>query len=391
MGFKELIQGQWKTQSKAYVNGWITNIEPKESQTPVESATFATPTDGPGRFYVQVRCTDLRIRYEVEKLTQWQPVLQSQIQWRTPNDTISVSATFGPSTFRSLGESSFKTLAAENVALSGELPLNQDISLLVGLLREPGNSLLDRATNFLSSLAEFTHVPQLSTAAPIADKIAEGVDKLLGNDDSQGILALSLQIDATKPASGYYVCSSADRQKRSTDLMRVYKERLQVWAANEQGKSEWQYVTEFDYFLLNVALEPPQPNRWRTLPSILDKVQASTRKLDEANTSGALVGASIEMLEAARLARFSPDLIFIDQKSTQETIRQEWDTSVANRATTIAKTHSQPVWDKKETTHEIAETMTKPPGLNDKLQPNPFDAESFRAVGKAISEKISAI
>lgn len=319
MSFTEKIGQWWRSNADTVVNGWL-------------DATEVPGTEG--RNYLQVRCTDLGLQYNREWFAERRPVLQGIVRWPHRGGSISVSSTIGPSNFTNLHEGSFGTLVSSDVELTGNLPLNaSDVDVTVGLLAAPGESLLDRASKFLGDLAELTKAPQLTTAAPIAQKIAAGVDSLLGNDETKGLLAFRTSIPADTPRRGYYVLTDWPTNKGSLEALRVSNNKLQV---NDKSVG-WSEPQDFNYLVLEFRVEGSKPTRWEELPEIFDVFSTALDKLANATTRKAVADAGVALELAVNAAQNSSNLTAGDREIAEVEMLRKWERRLRRRSQEIAE------------------------------------------------------
>ena len=291
-------------------------------------------TESPeGHQYLQVRCAAMSLRFSRDRLTDRTPVLQSVIRWPTREGPIAISQTIDQSRFTlgaDGGDGGFLVFDVADKALCGELPLNfGDVEVDVAVLAVPGSSLLDRATAFLSEVAALTLVPQLTAAAPLATKIANGVDSLLGNDEVEGILALSTSVPADAPRAGYYVVTDLTANStHSLDDLSVIDDRLQRYS---RERKRWEPATGFSYLLLEVVIDGSKPNRWADLPEIVDLSVAALTSLSTARTEQDVRDAWPQMHLAVLKALYSQNLAHRDRDLAAKSLTDQWKQEVLRR------------------------------------------------------------
>lgn len=324
MGFWDKIGALWKKESEQYVHGWV------------QSSPAAEPVEpGAGTHYLQVRLTAMSLRYSREKLAGRSPVLQSAIRWPVGGEWITVAQTIDRTRFSQAATpeeaADFAVYQVSDLALSGDLPLNTgDVEVTVALLAAPGSSVLDHATSFLNDIASLTLVPQLTAAAPVATKIAGGVDKLLGNDEVAGVLAFCTSIPADAPRDGYYLVTDVPAQS-GQDLARfgVKDHTLLHWSDQAQA---WQPAAGFSYLLLEFSVEESKPTRWTELPEITDLSKAALQQLAQAATDADVERAAPQLKLAAMKALYSPDLAHVDRDPAAQALADQWKQQVARLA-----------------------------------------------------------
>ena len=202
--------------------------------------------------------------------------------WPSGDERITVSTTLGPSSFTALNEGDFARLVQRDVVLTGDLPMNTDaVSVVVGLMAAPGDTLLDQATEFLGDLASLTRVPQLTMAAPVATKIAQGVDKLLGNDETFGLIALQTSIQADRLTDGYLVVTDWPTDEGSLERLAVSGSGLKVRDAD--NSDVLRPATGFNYMVLDVQVTPSKPQRWRELTTVSALTKSAVGQLAAPN------------------------------------------------------------------------------------------------------------
>lgn len=324
MGFWDKIGALWKTESQQYVHGWVHS-----------SPAAAAIDPGAGTHYLQVRLTAMSLRYSRDKLAGRSPVLQSAIRWPVGGEWITVAQTIDRSRLSQAADPEdapdFEVYQVSDLALSGDLPLNAgDVEVSVALLAAPGSSVLDHATAFLNDIASLTLVPQLTTAAPVASKIAGGVDKLLGNDEVSGVLAFCTSVPAEEPRDGFYLVTDVPTQS-GQDLARfaVKDHTLLHWSDQAQA---WQPAAGFSYLLIEFSVEGPKPTRWTELPEITDLSKAALQQLAQATTDADVERAAPQLKLAAMKALYSPDLAHVDRDPAAQALADQWKQQVVRLA-----------------------------------------------------------
>lgn len=315
MGVQEKLMDLWRRESSGVVNGWLPN----------GGSTFGPQDEG--KRYLEISCLDLAIKYERQRFGERRPVVQSLVTWPNDDERITVSRTLGPSSFTNLHDGSFAQLLQSSVALTGDLPMNSGaVDVVVGLLAAPGDSLLDKATDFLSDLAELTQVPQLTAAAPVASKIMGGVDKLFGNDETSGLLALQTSVQADRLRDGYLVVTDWPTDKGRLDRLRISDGRLEV--SNGQ---EWQPASGFNYFVLEFATRPSKPDRWQELDSVAKLVKGALGQLAKARSEEDVAAAGNALLVAMNEVAFEPNLTIEDRQVGSARVQAKWDQACMSR------------------------------------------------------------
>lgn len=326
MSIKDKLMDLWQRESSAVVHGWLPGGQ-----------TYGP--DDEGTRYLEISCVDLSIKYDRERLGTRRPVLQSLVTWPNRSDRITVSRTLGPSNFTALHDGDFAHLLQSGVALTGDLPMNAgSVDVVIGLLAAPGESLLDKATDFLSDLAELTQVPQLTAAAPIASKITGGVDKLLGNEETIGLLALQTSIQADALRDGYLVVT--DWPAETGDLGRL---RVQDGQGLEQlgDDQQWRPARGFNYVVLRVVTRPSKPDRWEELMAVSTLVQDALDELAEARTDEDVTAAGSAILVAMSKVTLEENLTREDREVGGDRIQAAWERAVAKRAKVLERTAAE--------------------------------------------------
>ena len=268
-------------------------------------------------------------------------MLQSLVSWPNNRDRITVASTLGPSSFTALNEGDFARLIQKDVALTGDLPMNGDaVNIVVGLLAAPGDSILDQATEFLGDLASLTQVPQLTAAAPVASKIAQGVDKLLGNDDIAGLLAMQASIQADRLKDGYLVVTDWPTTEGALDRLAVTGEGLRV--RDSDDPKFLRPPSGFNFLVLDVQVTPSKPQRWRQLASVADLAAQANEQLARAKSAEDVAAAGSSILVAMSTVLFEPNLTTEDQEVAAAAIEHQWADSVARRSTVLGSTEASP-------------------------------------------------
>ncbi len=315
MGFAARVKQIWQQETQQHVHGWIRGEPaPPAPEGPVE-----------GGHYLQLRCTSVSLRFSRERMADRTPVLQSVVQWPSQGQRISVIQTLDRSRFSLApggGQTDFDVLQLTDRALTGDLPLNAgDVEVDIALLAAPTSSLLDRATAFLDQVAELTLVPQLTAAAPVASKLAQGVDALLGNDEVRGVLAFSTSIPADTAKAGHYVITDLPSSEAGLDHLYVKDGALLRFDPQTQ---QWQPASGFSHIVIEVRVEPPKPDRWRELPAIVDLSQAALTRLSQARTEADVRDAWPPMHQAVIEALYSPDLAYADREPAAAALTAQW-------------------------------------------------------------------
>ncbi len=324
MGFWDKSGALWKKESEQYVHGWLQSSPPA-----------ATVDPGAGRHYLQVRLTAMSLRYSRDKMAGRSPVVQSAIRWPVAGEWITVAQTIDRTRFSETadpeGTPDFAVYQVSNLALSGDLPLNAgDVEVTVSLLAAPGSSVLDHATSFLNDIASLTLVPQLTAAAPVASKIAGGVDKLLGNDEVSGVLAFCTSVPAEEPRNGFYLVTDVPtRSDQDLAKFAVKDHALLHWSDEAQ---QWQPAAGLSYLLIELSVQGPKPTRWTELPEITDLSKAALQQLAQAATDADVERAAPQLKLAAMKALYSPDLAHVDRDPAAESLSEQWKQQVARLA-----------------------------------------------------------
>ncbi len=325
MGIIKMLSELFQRESTTVVNGWIPGSKTYER-------------DAEGRHYLSIMCTDLAIRYDRRRFGDRLPVLQSQVIWPSGDEQITVSNTLGPSNFAPLNEGSFARMVQQDVALTGDLPMNSDsVNVVVGLLAAPGGSVLRRATDFLGNLASLTQVPQLTAAAPVAAKVVEGVDKLLGNDETIGLIALQTSIQADRLKEGFLVVTDWPSDAGSVERLRVDGSKLHM---RDSPDGEWVPAGGFSYFVLEVQISPSKPGRWRELGSIADLAESAVQQLARAQSPDDVAAAGSAVLVATSSVLFEPNLTVEDRDVAADEIEKMWNKERSRRTKVLSRDDS---------------------------------------------------
>jgi hypothetical protein len=309
VSFLDKVKSIWQEHEKQYVHGWV------------QSDAYGPGGDQQSH-YVQVRCAAMSLRFAKTNTVSRSPVLQSSVRWPNRGEHITVSSTIDKSLFGGSEGPTFEVLEVADRALTGDLPLNGgDIDVDIALLAAPGSSLFDRVTLFLNDVAEMTMVPQLTAAAPIAEKIAAGVDSLLGNDEVQGILALATSVSTDAPKAGFYVLTDLPVDQERLEGLYIKDSQLLRY---DDPTQQWKAAAGFSYLLIEIRPKPSQPNRWKQLPGIADLSQSALQKLTQARTVEDVHEAWPQMHEAIVQAAYSPDLAEVDRKLAAHAMTEQW-------------------------------------------------------------------
>lgn len=358
MSVDEVLRGLWKSESKSVVHGWV-----GEATTPKDTDV-----------YVKVTCVAFGLKFVKDRMKGRAPVFVSEVDWPNGAENIQITKTLGPSSFEGIHDGGFGTTIFSSVDLTDALPLNQgSIDIRAVLLSLPQTGLLDRATAFLSDLADLTQVPQLTAAAPIASKIASGVDKLLGNDEANGLIALMTSVSLDEPKAGYYVVTSLKADDGWTlRHLNVEKDQLRFWA----GAGEWKPIEGVDFLLLRVSLLDSQPKRWRAIEPITTLWQRAKAALTAAKTPTEVKEAGRLALAAMDRAAADPNLTVKDRKKAAADIHRDWKKALEQRVQLL--TPSEPKDDGRHADDAAAPVELEPV----------INLKEFVRVGKQMNSKM---
>lgn len=311
MSLASTILSHWQHPTVRVVEGWLPR--------PGSTATYGEADAG--RHYVTVSCADLALQFDQTRFTDRRPVLQSLITWPTSPDPIEIPRTVGPSNFASLVPGQFNQLITKRVMLTPDLPMNAGaLDILVALLSVPGESLLDVAAGVLSSLSSLVQVPQLTAAAPIAAKIAEGADALLGNDRMVPLLGVHMSMSAHELQDGYYVATTCPVDAGRLDDLSVDSTGQLLQRVGDT----WQQPSGFDYLVLDVHVLPSDPEHWETIDSLQSLVTDALEDLAGAKSEADVFIAGAKMRMAIARIHQDPHLTVLDHANCAVTAHARW-------------------------------------------------------------------
>jgi hypothetical protein len=319
MAFTEKIAELWRRQSRDFVSGWVTAYP--------QVATPLPPTAGR---YLKVTCMDFGLRYDRDRMANRAPVFASQVVWPFASERITITKTLGPSSFQALHSGDFLTTVVDNVGLTDLLPLESgSVDITAALMSAPQSTLLGQATSFLDDLSELTQVPQLTAAAPIARKIADGVDRILGNDETTGLIGFTTTVDAAELHTGYYAVTTwpTGGFRDANGYLAVQNGHLTAYQNNK-----WAPAEGFDYILIRIAVYGQQPLRWKSIPSITDLWEVARAKLSSARSTEMVEDAASAILVAVDRAEAEPNLCTADQKDAAKTLMADYHAAYERRA-----------------------------------------------------------
>lgn len=303
---------------------WLHSLY-QEPMTQASHGWIQTGADRPvslgrGKVYVRVRCVDLMLEYQRNLFQGRLPVLQSVVKLDHGGQELAVAATLGPSSFAPLSNGQFARAIVQNIPLTGWLPYNTgDVDILVGLLAAPGENTLKTAAEFLGKISSLVHVPYLSAATDIATKVADGAEKLLGGDETHGLVAVNLVLDGTEVRPGYYVAINADEDTLPVASLYVENDTLRICDGSHSSS-----VKGFDYLLLQVEVESDSGENWRSIAPIWDPYKQALVRLGADPDDKARKEAEALLYTAVTAARTSPDLTYADQDRIGEHIYEVW-------------------------------------------------------------------
>jgi len=314
--FTELVSGQWSQTYQHRVTGWIQDSPPPDPAC-----------------YVTVRCADIALEFARERFADKLPVLQSIVTWPFGDNSVEVASTLGPQRFNGINDRDVGNITIHDVELTGSMPLGvQGISVRAALLAAPGESLLDGAAAFIGKVAGLTKLPQLAPAAGISKTIADGVDDILGNDRTKGVLAVEHTIDPSRVRNGYFVVTGATAAEVRVEDLIVLDSRLKV------GTVDQHRAPDFDYMLLEFRVHGPQPGRWEELPLVKDPFFQALEELVDAGSDVEQVKVATSRARLAFLAaEKSPDMHSLDRRAASAAMAERWEEKVREWTEQAAK------------------------------------------------------
>lgn len=313
MGLVDRIKGLWRHETTHVVHGWVGLVD---------GAAALPDTSPPRSRYVELIVADFGLRFEKDRAAGRSPVFASAVTWRSPSgEDLHISKTLSADDFASIGADDAVVTIHSGVPLTTLLPLGaSNVEYTVGLLSAPGTSLFSGVASFLSDIADLTQRTELTAVGAIADKVAGGIDTILGNDEIAGRIGLHGAVLASEPRAGYYVVTSLDAGQFSLEHLAVIEGRLRF-----SRDGAWGDPSGFDYLLIRVALRGSQPDRWRDLSSVAGPWKTADDKLAHATTAEALTEAGVSFKLAMANARNDPNLAVGDRDLAAEEIRAQWE------------------------------------------------------------------
>lgn len=313
MGLVEKIKGLWRQETTSVVHGWIGLVD-----------GVAVPADAspPHSRYVELVVVDFGLRFKKDRAAGRSPVFASAVTWQSPNgDDLHISKTLSDDDFASIGADDAVVTIHSMVPLTTLLPLGAtNVEYTVGLLSAPGTSLFSGVASFLSNVADLTQRTELTAVGAIADKVANGIDTILGNDEITGRIGFHGAVLASEPRAGYYVVTSLDAAQHRLDHLTVIDGRLKSYR-----EGAWSDPSGFDHLLLRVALRGSQPHRWRDIDSVAGPWKMAEDKLAQATTAEAVTEAGVSFKLAVANARNDPNLAVTDRDLAADEIRANWE------------------------------------------------------------------
>lgn len=287
-----------------------------------------------GSCYVEVRLIDSAIRYERDRFRDQEPLVQSLVRFRVADELIPMSTTLGPESMRVVhGDGDFRNLEQRNVALTGLIPFNAgDVEIVVGLLSVPVRDGLSAVTGFLGKLADLVKVPAISTVAATAQTVAEGVETLLGGDQTRGLIGLSLGIgEPDLREDGFYVAlRSKAGDPLSFGTLGVVDDQLVAYPdASRSGTPE--RLIGYDYVLLRVRTHADLGSAWQEIPALRDPFKKAVEALLQAGKEEAEEAKRLFWI-AYTAARFSDDLTASDRGRVSELMFEQWKREVRRKS-----------------------------------------------------------
>lgn len=315
MGLVDKIRQLWRRETTQVVHGWVGLVDG------VAEAPDEIP---PSERYVELVAAGFGLRFEQERAAGRSPVFASAVTWQSPSgEVLHISKTLSDEDFESIGAGGAFVTIHSQVPLTTLLPLGaSNVEYTVGLLSAPGDSLFAGVAAFLSNVADLTQRTELTAVGAVADKVATGLDTILGNDTITGRLGLHGAVLASEPRAGYYVVTSLPSAPPLLDHLTVIDGRLRFFS-----EGVWGDPAGFDYLLLRVALRGSQPDRWRDLESVAGPWKAAEEKLAQATTAQAVTEAGVAFKLAVAQARNDPNLAVGDRDLAAEEIRAHWERS----------------------------------------------------------------
>ena len=313
MGLVDKIKDLWRRETTHVVHGWVGLVD---------GAAVAADGIPPRNRYVELIVADFGLRFERERAAGRSPVFASAVTWQSPSGAdLHISKTLSDDDFASIGAGDAVVTIHSGVPLTTLLPLGaSSVEYTVGLLSAPGTSLFSGVAAFLSNVADLTQRTELTAVGAVADKVATGLDTILGNDEIAGKIGFHGAVLASEPRAGYYVVTSLDSTRNRLDHLTVVDGRLRFFA-----DGAWRDPSGFDYLLIRVALRGSQPDRWRDIQSVAGPWKTAEEKLAQATTAQAVTEAGVSFKLAVANARNDPNLSVGDRDLAAEEIRSNWE------------------------------------------------------------------
>lgn len=319
MGLVDRIKGLWRRETTRVVHGWI-GAGDGSTATKAGGQPPGTAIPANSR-YVELIIADFGLRFEKDRAAKRSPVFASAVTWKSPGGAdVKISKTLSDDSLASIGADESVVTIHSEVPLSPLLPIGaNNVEYTVGLLSAPGTSLFAGVAGFISSVAEMTQLTELTAVGKVADKVATGVDEILGNDEIEGRIGFHGAVLASDPRAGYYVVTSRDSAESRLEDLAVVGGKLRMRIGDASVDPEG-----FDYLLLQVAVRGSQPDRWRDIPSVAGPWKIAEDKLAQATTEQAVTEAGVSFKLAVANARNDPNLAVGDRDLAAEAILSNW-------------------------------------------------------------------
>lgn len=269
-------------------------------------------------YFTQVRLVDMHLGRSRDFGRDRFPLLQSVVG--APGSGIEVPMTVGPSAFSEIGDGRFKWAEQSNLPLTGLLPFDKqrgELRILCGLLYVTGSGLLTEAAGFLGTLSELVQVPQLSAAATIATKVAEGAEKIVSFADPKGRLALETSIRYEDLREGYLVIAASDEDDLDDSAMSIHGDPPSL---DYNGSLD---IDSLDYVVLKVDVSDEAGESFTQIATIHDPFDESLRLL-ASSSEESLAESEAQLVSAISAALRSIDLTVRERTRVAEILKDRW-------------------------------------------------------------------
>lgn len=296
---------------------WLKQLVRRDgSEMFLEWIDAAPPPDNQGGHTVQVRLVDMHLGRSRDWGRDRVPVLQTSI---TAPSGVVVPMTISPKGFETLGNDRWQWAEQRDIPLTGQLAFNVragELRLLVGLLYVTGSGVLTQASAFLGSLSQLVHAPQLSAAAGIATKIADGAESLIGVADPAGRVVFETSIPWDGLRRGHLLAAGVDEHSIDRSALAVHDGRLIVDGQPARN------LRSLDYVLLRVDVLADSGESWEQIPTIKEPFDRAIAALGDPALAEE---AKAQLLAAMRAAMACSDLTVAERARVRDLVRARWE------------------------------------------------------------------